>query len=210
MAVWQARVRRLGQVDYQATYAKMRTFTEMRTPATLDEFWLLQHPPVYTTGLRIRPPLPRPRNDIPVVATDRGGDVTYHGPGQPVIYVLLDLPRRGLGIRELVQQLEQSVIDFLTELDIAASRREGAPGVYVGGKKIASLGLRVRGGGSYHGLSFNAAMDLAPFRAIDPCGYPGLEVTDLASLRPEITAKAAGERLLGRVLEVLSYTAAHD
>jgi lipoyl(octanoyl) transferase len=201
-------VRRLGRVDYAATFARMRAFTEARTPDTLDEIWLLEHPPVYTVGLRAQVHMPRPPNDIPVIATDRGGDLTYHGPGQPVIYLLLDLSRRNLGIRTLVQTLEQAVIDWLAELGLMAARRDGAPGVYVDGRKIASLGLRVRAGRSYHGLAFNAAMDLAPFHAIDPCGYPGLDVTQLAEFRPEITAAEAAERLLGRVLGLLGYTAA--
>ena len=196
-------VRRLGRVAYEDTFAHMRAFTDARTAETPDEIWLLEHPPVYTLGVRAKPI--RPANDVPLASTDRGGDITYHGPGQPVIYTLIDLTRRGLGIRALVHTLEQAVIDSLAELDIRAERQQGAPGVYVDGRKIASLGLRVRAGRSYHGLSFNADMDLAPFRAIDPCGYPGLEVTHLAALYPGITPAAAGERLLAQVLRLLGY-----
>jgi lipoyl(octanoyl) transferase len=201
-------VRRLGRVAYEDSYARMRAFTEARTAQTRDEVWLLEHPPVYTLGVRAKPI--RPGNDIPVTKTDRGGDVTYHGPGQPVIYTLLDLARRDLGIRTLVQALEQAVIDTLAALGIHGARRSGAPGVYVDGRKIAALGLRVRAGRSYHGLAFNAAMDLAPFRVIDPCGYPGLQVVQLADLRPGIGALEVGERLLAQALDLLGYTPVTD
>lgn len=199
-------VRRLGIIDYQVALAGMRAFTTARTAETPDEIWLLEHPPVYTLGVRAARRGIRPVNDVPVVVTDRGGDVTYHGPGQPVIYVLLDLVRRNLNIHELVRALEQSVIDLLGEWDIEGALRAGMPGVYVGGRKIASLGLRVRAGRSYHGLAFNAAMDLSPFSAIDPCGYPGLPITQLRDCRPEVTAAEAGDRLLSRVLRRLGYT----
>lgn len=201
-----ARVRRLGRVDYAIALERMRSFTQARTPETTDEIWLLEHPPVYTLGVRARRLAAGMPRAVPTVVTDRGGDVTYHGPGQPVIYTMLDLARRQLGIQELVRQLEQSVIDVLAEFDIAAERKEGAPGVYVSGRKIASLGLRVRAGRSYHGLAFNAGMDLAPFHAIAPCGYPGLRMAQLAEWRPDIGPVEAGERLLGRVLRVLGYT----
>lgn len=199
-------VRRLGCVEYGATLERMRAFTLARTPDTADEIWLLEHAPVYTLGVRARNRELRPLNAIPVIVTDRGGDVTYHGPGQPVIYALLDLARRGLGIHALVHLLEQSVIDVLAELGLTAARRTGAPGVYVQDRKIAALGLRVRNGRSYHGLAFNAAMDLAPFQAIDPCGYPGLSVTQLAEWLPQATAAPIGERLLRRTLDLLGYT----
>ena len=203
-------MQRLGRVAYEPTFKQMLAFTQARSPATTDEIWLLEHPPVYTLGVRAHAGFVRPANDIPVVRTDRGGDVTYHGPGQPVVYPLLDIARRGLGIRSLVHTLEQAVIETLAELGLLGERRDGAPGVYVEGRKIASLGLRVRAGRTYHGLSFNAAMDLAPFAAIDPCGYPGLEVTQLAELRPGIDSADAGERLLGYVARLLGYTAAPD
>ncbi|HLF23909.1 MAG TPA: lipoyl(octanoyl) transferase LipB, partial [Burkholderiales bacterium] len=171
-----------------------------------DELWLLEHPPVYTLGVRARHRLLQPSNAVPVVTTDRGGDVTYHGPGQPIIYALLDLARRGLGIHALVGALEQAVIDMLADLGLAAERHPGAPGVYLADRKIASLGLRVRAGRSYHGLAFNARMDLAPFHAIDPCGYPGLRMTQLSEWRSDIDADEAGERLLRQVRRRLAYT----
>lgn len=199
-------VRRLGRVDYASTVEAMRTYTESRDARSNDELWLLEHPPVYTLGLKANARPVRPANDVPVIPTDRGGDITYHGPGQPVVYVLVDLARRGIGIKTLVQRLEQAVIDLLADHGITAERRAGAPGVYVGGSKIASLGLRVRRGCTYHGLSFNARMDLAPFRVIDPCGYSGLHVTQLADLVPDAESAAAGEALARQVLAALGYT----
>lgn len=200
-------VRRLGRVEYRESVERMRDFTAARVADTPDELWLLEHPSVYTLGVRVRNRAPRQRsNDVPWVATDRGGDVTYHGPGQPIVYALLDLGRRGLGIHLLVRILEQAVIDMLAELGVAADRRVGAPGVYVADGKIASLGLRVRSGRSYHGLAFNARMDLAPFYGIDPCGYPGLRMTQLAEWRPDIDADEAAERLLRQVRRQLEYT----
>jgi len=200
-------VRRLGCVDYAATLERMRTFTSARTPDTPDEIWLLEHPPVYTLGVRARNRLSMGKTaGIPLVVTDRGGDITYHGPGQPVIYTLLDLARRRLDVQTLVRTLEQAVIDTLAELGVAAERRAGAPGVYVAERKIASLGLRVRAGRSYHGLAFNARMDLAPFHAIEPCGYPGLSMTQLAEWRPDIDGAEAGERLLRQLLRLMGYT----
>lgn len=175
-------VRYLGRVDYEPTWRAMQAFTAQRTADTPDEIWLLEHPPVYTQGQAGKPEHLLAETDIPVVAIDRGGQITYHGPGQIVAYVLVDLRRRGYGIRELVARLEQAVIDLLTVHGIVAQRRAGAPGVYVGDAKIAALGLRVKHGCTYHGLAFNVAMDLAPFAAINPCGYPGLAVTDCRSL----------------------------
>lgn len=201
------RVQRLGRVAYETALERMRAFTVSRGADTPDELWLLEHPPVYTLGVRARHRLPPP-SSIPAAVTDRGGDVTYHGPGQPVIYVLIDLVRRGLGVQTLVRTLEQAAIDVLAELKISAERHDGAPGVYVSGRKIASLGLRVRAGRTYHGLAFNANMDLAPFQAIDPCGYPGLHMAQLAEWCPEIDSTQAGERLLRQVLRLLGYTEA--
>lgn len=198
-------VRRLGTVAYEIAFERMRAFTATRDAATPDEIWLLEHPPVYTLGVRARNRVVRPANDIPLVMTDRGGDVTFHGPGQPIVYVLLDLARRGLTIHALVWTLEQAVIDLLADFGVAAERRAGAPGVYAVDRKIASLGLRVRGGRSYHGLAFNAHMDLAPFYAIDPCGYPGLRMTQLAEWRSDIGSTDAGERLLRQVRRRLGY-----
>ncbi len=174
-------LRDLGLLDYQRVWRAMRDFTDRRDADTADEIWLLQHPPVYTQGLSCdRGPLGS--TSIPVVATDRGGQETYHGPGQLVVYVLLDLRRRGRGAKWLVELLEQSVLELLAEAGIAGARRAGAPGVYVDGRKVAALGLRIRRGASYHGLSLNVAMDLEPFQHIHPCGYEDLEVTQLRDL----------------------------
>lgn len=199
-------VRRIGRVEYAPTLAAMQAFTERRAPHTPDEIWSLEHPPVYTVGLKARHKRLATAADIPVIATDRGGDVTYHGPGQPIVYVLLDLARRGWGIRRLVHALEQAVIDLLSEYAINGERRLGAPGIYVGGRKIAALGLRVRRGATYHGLALNVAMDLAPFAAIEPCGYPGLAVTQLAEFAPGTAVADAQERLTRHVDRVLAYT----
>ncbi len=174
------RVRRLGLADYRETWLAMRSFTDRREATDADEIWLLQHPPVYTLGLNAKHREPAEAHGIAVVRTDRGGDITYHGPGQLVAYVLVDLRRRGLGPRGLVHILEQATIELLGRYGITGCRRAGAPGVYVGQRKIAQLGLRIRRGASYHGLSVNVAMDLGPFSRIDPCGYPGLRVTQLA------------------------------
>ncbi|MCL4798035.1 MAG: lipoyl(octanoyl) transferase LipB [Burkholderiales bacterium] len=188
--------RHLGLVDYVPTYEAMREFTAARGPETPDELWLLEHPPVYTMGQAGREAhLPRSGAAIPVVRIDRGGQITYHGPGQAVVYVLADLRRRGLTVSGLVRRIEQAVIDALAAHGIDGARRPGAPGVYVGPAKIAALGLRVRGGCSYHGVALNVDMDLAPFADIDPCGYPGLAVTQLADLGVRLTAAQAGEAL---------------
>ena len=175
-------IKHLGVVDYQATWHAMQVFTAQRGAATNDEIWLLQHPPVYTQGLAGKPEHLLIKPTIPVVKTDRGGQITYHGPGQIVVYVLFDLKRKGIGVKELVKRIEQSLIDVLQSYGIAAERKFGAPGVYVKGAKIAALGLRVKNGCSYHGLALNVAMDLTPYGAINPCGYAGMEVTDLAAL----------------------------
>jgi lipoyl(octanoyl) transferase len=189
------RLRRLGLAGFQPTYAAMRRFTGTRQPDTPDELWLLQHPPVYTAGLACRPEhLPR-GSDIPLERIDRGGQITYHGPGQVVLYTLLDLARRGLKIRSYVNLLEQAVIDTLAQYRIEAERRHGAPGIYVNGAKIAALGLRVRSCGCYHGVALNVDMDLAPYAAIDPCGYPGLAVTQTRDLGVAATTDELGERL---------------
>lgn len=203
-------VRDLGSADYQQVWQDMRAFTDRRDARTLDELWLVEHPPVYTLGTN-------DRNEafdnpgIPVVKSDRGGQITFHGPGQIVAYVLLDLRRRGWGVKQLVAALEQSVIDLLSTYGVDAERRPGAPGVYVDGRKIAQLGLRVRRGCSYHGLSVNASMDLEPFRRIKPCGYAGLETTDLVSLlhgeRPLLADIKTN--LVARLLMNLGYNDAH-
>lgn len=174
----------LGLQPYGETWQRMRAFTDGRASDTADEIWLVQHPPVFTQGVAGRVEHLLDPGAIPVVQTDRGGQVTYHGPGQLVAYPLLDLRRRGLGVRDLVTLLEQAVVEFLGRWGIAAAARPEAPGVYVQGKKIASLGLRVRRGCSYHGLSLNVNMDLAPFLRINPCGYNGLQMTQLADWIP--------------------------
>ncbi len=180
------RLRRLGRVDYAACLAAMQDFTDRREADTPDELWLVEHPPVFTLGQAGKPEHVLDAGDIPVLRCDRGGQVTYHGPGQAVLYTLLDLKRADLGVKTLVSALEQAVIDLLASLGLTAERRVGAPGVYVAGAKIAALGLRVRRGCCYHGLSLNVAMDLAPFARINPCGYAGLAVTDLRALAPAV------------------------
>jgi lipoyl(octanoyl) transferase len=172
-------VRRLGRVDYAPTFQAMQDFTAARTDDTADELWLVEHPPVFTQGLAGKAEHLLADVGIPVVQIDRGGQVTYHGPGQIVVYLLLDLRRRGFKVRELVNRMEQALIDCLADYGVSARRKDGAPGVYVGDAKIAALGLRIKNGCSYHGLSLNVDMDLAPFRAINPCGYAGMEVIQL-------------------------------
>ena len=200
----ETRVRRLGIVEYEPAWRAMQAFTGKRTPATPDELWLTGHPPVYTLGLAGRPEhLPRVANGIPVVKSDRGGQITYHGPGQAVLYTLLDLRRRGLNVRQLVRTMEQAVIDLLAAYGIAAEGRVEAPGVYVNGAKIAALGLRIRNGCCYHGLAFNVDMDLAPFRVIDPCGYSGLAVTQARDLGITGTPESLGEQLARHLLRSL-------
>ena len=173
-------VRDLGLVAYEPTWRAMRAFTEARTPDTEDQVWLVQHPPVFTLGLAGRREHVLAPGAIPVTQTDRGGQVTYHGPGQAVAYLLLDLRRLGIGVRELVRRIEQAVIEVLEAHGIAGERREGMPGVYVGGAKIAAIGLRVSRGCTYHGVALNVDLDPEPFARIDPCGYPGLASTRLA------------------------------
>jgi len=171
-----------GQVDYARTWHDMQSFTDSRSADTPDEVWYLQHAAVFTLGRNAKQEHLHDTGDIPVIKVDRGGQVTYHGPGQLVVYTLLDLTRRQLGVQSLVRILEQTVIDLLATHGLVAARRNKAPGVYVDGRKIAALGLRVRRGCCFHGLSLNVNMDLTPFSMINPCGYPGLQVTQLADL----------------------------
>ncbi|MEZ5614739.1 MAG: lipoyl(octanoyl) transferase LipB [Rhodocyclaceae bacterium] len=191
--------RRLGETDFSATWRDMQRFTAERTADTPDELWLTAHPPVFTQGLAGKPEHLLADIGIPVVKIDRGGQVTYHGPGQAVAYLLLDLSRRGLGVRELVRRIEQAVIDLLAEYGLAGERMASAPGVYVGGAKIAALGLRVRGGRCYHGVALNVDMELAPYAAINPCGYPGQKVTQLHELGVAEGWEAAGLKLLAQL-----------
>ena len=172
-------VRHLGRQPYEKVWQDMMAFTDVRTEATPDEFWLVEHDPVYTLGQAGRMEHVLAPGDIPVIQSDRGGQVTFHGPGQIVGYLLLDLRRSGIGVRELVTRIENAVIQLLEMHGVHAESRREAPGVYVAGQKIAALGLRIRRGRSYHGLSLNVDMDLTPFDRIDPCGYPGLDVTDM-------------------------------
>lgn len=197
-------VRRLGLVPYVPTWERMRDFTLTRTDNVADELWLLEHPPVYTVGIAGKPEhWPRTDNGIPVVRVDRGGQITYHGPGQLIAYLLLDMRRRGLTIRPLVRQMEQAVINLLADYDIKAHGRTDAPGVYVGAAKVAALGLRVKNGCCYHGLALNVDVDLTPFQAINPCGYAGLEVTRTRDLGINDTKAQIGIRLLQRIRELL-------
>jgi lipoyl(octanoyl) transferase len=190
------RVRKLGRVEYEPTWRAMQAYTLERTAESADEIWLLEHPPVYTLGIAGRSEhLPRVANGIPVVKVDRGGQITYHGPGQSVVYLLLDLRRRGISVRPLVRMMEQAVIDLLASYGIAAEGRNEAPGVYVGGAKIAALGLRIKNGCCYHGLAFNIDMDLSPFRVIDPCGYSGLTVTQARDHGIRDDAEMMGQKL---------------
>jgi lipoyl(octanoyl) transferase len=174
----------------------MQEFTAQRTADTPDELWLCEHPPVFTQGLAGKPDHLLHDIGVPVVKIDRGGQITYHGPGQIVCYLLLDLKRRGLTIKGLVNRMEQAVIDLLAEYDVTAERRAGAPGVYVGGAKITALGLKVKNGCCYHGLALNVAMNLAPFAAINPCGYAGLAVTQLTAFSPDADIETVGARLI--------------
>ena len=180
--VEQLEICQLGRRDYHSVWRAMQTFTDQRNVDTCDQIWVLEHPPVFTLGQAASMDHVVDPGDIPVIQVDRGGQVTYHGPGQLVVYPLLDLRRLGLGIKALIELLEQAVIQTLAYYGAQASRRSGAPGVYVAGRKIAALGLRVRRGCTFHGLSLNVAMDLEPFARINPCGYPGLEVTQLSVL----------------------------
>jgi lipoyl(octanoyl) transferase len=199
-------VKELGTVEYQSTLATMRDFTARRTELTADELWLLEHPPVYTLGQGADECVVQ--NAIPVLRSDRGGEITYHGPGQIVLYTLIDLARRGIKVKRYVWLLEQAVIDLLggrgeRKEGVLGERRPGAPGVYVEGAKIAALGIRVSRGRAYHGLALNVDMDLSPFNAIDPCGYPGLAVTQMKNLgfieSPNVIGKRLGEILIEKI-----------
>jgi lipoyl(octanoyl) transferase len=199
-------LRWLGRVDYEPTWRAMQSFTEQRTSETADEIWFLEHPPVFTLGMNAAPEHLLAPGDIPVVQIDRGGQVTYHGPGQLVVYPLIDVRRAALGVRQLVMSLESAIIDLLALWNITALARRDAPGVYVDGRKVASIGLRIRRGSSYHGLAFNVAMDLEPFQRINPCGYRGLEVIDLRSLGVNASVQEVADALSPRLLASLRLT----
>ena len=198
-------VRELGRVDYTQTWKAMQSFNARRDAQTQDEIWLVEHPSVYTLGLNCKSASITGENSIPIVETDRGGQITYHGPGQIVVYVLMDLKRKGKGVKHLVNAMEQAVIDLLENYGVDAKRRDDAPGVYVNEAKIAALGLRVKQGSSYHGISFNVDMDLDPFSRIDPCGYPGLATTQLKDLGISLGVFETGYRLVDHLVTALGY-----
>ncbi|ALV93079.1 MULTISPECIES: lipoyl(octanoyl) transferase LipB [Pantoea] len=189
-------VRQLGLRDWQPVSDAMHQFTDQRDPHTADELWLVEHHPVFTQGQAGKAEHLLMPGDIPVVQSDRGGQVTYHGPGQQIMYVLIDVKRRKMGVRELVTALEETVISTLADYDISARARADAPGVYVGDDKICSLGLRIRKGCSFHGLALNVAMDLAPFLRINPCGYAGMQMTQLSATQPGVTPADVQPRLV--------------
>jgi lipoyl(octanoyl) transferase len=199
----QIQVQRLGLTDYQTTLQAMQAFTSGRDENTPDALWLTEHPPVYTLGLN-RKDVRLPLNNIPVVMVDRGGKITYHGPGQIVVYCLIDLKRRGLNVRQLVSILETSLIDVLALNHVQANARQDAPGVYVQTHKVASLGLRLKNQCCYHGLSLNVDMDLSPFQAIDPCGYAGLSMTQTKDVGIHATCSEISEQLLSVLEEKLN------
>lgn len=197
-------LRDLGLSEYAPTWERMQAFTDERSDSTNDEIWLLEHPPIFTVGLNGGMEHILAPGDIPVLRIDRGGQVTFHGPGQLIIYPLIDLRRRGMGVRALVSGLEKAVIGTLAEFGIAGGVRRDAPGVYVREQKIASLGLRIRRGCSYHGLAFNIAMDLEPFSRINPCGFSGLQVTSLAKLGGPADLSVVAEILKPKLFENLA------
>ena len=199
-------IRRLGRTDYEPVWHAMQAFTAARSADTMDEMWVTEHPPIYTLGLNRRDVRLPTRDDIQLMLADRGGKITYHGPGQVVIYLLLDLNRKGLKVRQLVSAMENAIIELLAAHEIEASALNDAPGVYVGGRKIASLGLRLKKNLCYHGLALNVAMDLRPFDAIDPCGYRGLQVTQLTDLGIDMSLPAVADALLLNLCRDLAYT----
>ncbi len=199
-------VKNLGRCDYQPVWQAMQDFTDKRTPETIDELWLVEHPPIFTQGLAGKAEHVLAAGDIPVVQVDRGGQVTYHGPGQIVAYPLIDLRRHGIGVKSLVNGIEQAIIDVLAKYYIQAERKQKAPGVYVKGDKIAALGLKIRRGCSYHGLAFNIDMDLAPFARINPCGFSGLRVIQMHDLNPDCKIAEVQQQLAEAFCENLKFT----
>jgi lipoyl(octanoyl) transferase len=198
-------IRRLGLVEYEPTWRAMQRFTDERDSTTPDEIWFLEHPPVFTLGMNASRAHVLAPGDIPVVQIDRGGQVTYHGPGQLVVYPLIDLRRSGLGVRDLVTALERSIIDLAADYGAVAEARRDAPGVYVEGRKLASVGIRIRRHASYHGLALNVSLDLEPFGRINPCGYQGLQMTQLADLGGARTVGAAADALEPHLLRALGF-----
>jgi lipoyl(octanoyl) transferase len=198
-------VRNLGLMAYEPVWRAMQAFTDERDENTADELWLVEHPPVFTQGQAGRAEHILAPGDIPVIQVDRGGQVTYHGPGQIVAYPLIDIKRLGVGVRELVKSIEQAIIDVLKSYGVDAGLIAGAPGVYIDGVKIASLGLRIRKGRSFHGLSFNINMDLEPFQRINPCGFQGLQVTNLSALAEVGSMAEVEDRLVAGLCKALGY-----
>jgi lipoyl(octanoyl) transferase len=198
-------LRRLGLAPYEPVWHRMQAYTDQRDEHSDDELWLVQHPPVFTQGQAGKAEHVLAPGDIPVIQVDRGGQVTYHGPGQIVAYPLVDVGRRGIGVRDFVCRLEEAIIRVLAEYGVTGVRIAGAPGIYVGGAKIASLGLRVRRGCTFHGLAFNIDMDLEPFRRINPCGYSGLEVTQLSAFA-DVAMGEVENRLVGSLQQQLGYS----
>lgn len=199
-------IRQLGMQDYQTTLNAMRDFTEHRQADTADELWLLEHPPVYTQGLAGKEEHLLQKSEIPVIKTERGGQITYHGPGQLICYVMLNLKRQDFMIKKLVFILEQSIIDLLRSYHIEAERRENAPGVYIEQAKVAALGLRIRKGNTYHGLALNIDMDLTPYKNINPCGFPDLQVTQLSDQKVKKSMQEIGNDLVEVLCTHLNYT----
>jgi len=202
-------IRRLGLSDYEPTWRAMQTFTDTRDASSIDELWQVEHPPVFTTGMNSKEEHLLAPGDIPVVAIDRGGQVTYHGPGQAVVYLMIDIKRRKLGVRHVVEQMEQAVINLLADYKIEAHGRRDAPGVYVKHngveKKIAALGLRVRRGCSYHGLALNVDMDLSPYQRINPCGYAGMEIAQMSDFVNAPPINQIHDQLCDKLAQLLAY-----
>ncbi len=199
-------IRQLGRQPYQPIWQAMQRFTDDRDGDTIDEIWLVEHDPVFTQGQAGKAEHILVPGDIPVVQVDRGGQVTYHGPGQQVIYLLLNIKRRKLGVRHLVTAMEEAVVGLLAQYDVVAYPKPDAPGVYVNEQKVCSLGLRIRNGCSFHGLALNVNMDLSPFQRINPCGYAGMEMTDTARLNGPDSLELAGNELTRLLLDALSFT----
>ena len=200
-------VKSLGKRDYEPIWREMQRFTDQRDENTLDELWLVEHPPVFTQGLAGKAEHVLAAGDIPIIQVDRGGQVTYHGPGQIVAYPMLDLRRHGIGVKSLVGGIEQSIIDTIALYGIEAARKDDAPGVYVSGAKIASLGLKIRKGCSFHGLAFNIDMDLEPFMRINPCGFSGLKVIQLTDLANGVDINTVEQQLIASFCKQLNFTA---
>lgn len=199
-------IRQLGQLPYEPVWQKMQAFTNQRDESAVDEIWSVQHPPVFTQGQAGKQEHLLEPGDIPVIQVDRGGQVTYHGPGQAIVYLMINLKRKKIGVREIVSHMEQAIIDMLATYQVEAYARPDAPGVYVDGSKIASLGLRVRRGCSFHGLALNLDMDLLPFLRINPCGYAGMTMTQLSHHVDNLDQTAATERLLDCLIRRIGYS----